>query len=300
MSKNSKPNIRDLGLYKKVEYVIDDPRGYTIEDNSKMAQLVDQFMTMGRKRLNTIYATASIDVTDALVKLKKYKERTGKSISFTGFIIAVFARVVAYHKKPMNAMIKRRKKIYIFDDVDVSTNMERILPDGSKNPVSFTIRKAHKKTLKEISDEIRAAQQKKKIQASSVKRRGLMASIGKNLHKMPRFIQKLVISKILSDPIFKKKNFGTVNVSSVATFSSALGHPIFITPHNCSLGVGGIDCLPLNVNGEIVNRDQVGLTLAINHAVIDGAPATRFFNDFKQWIEKYCHDADWCFKSLEG
>ena len=76
MSKNSKPNIRDLGLYKTEEYVIDDPRGYIIEDNSKMAQLVNEFMTMGRKRLNTIYATASIDVTDALVKLKNYKKRT--------------------------------------------------------------------------------------------------------------------------------------------------------------------------------------------------------------------------------
>ena len=199
---------RNLNLFNEEEYKINDPRGYETKTFSKMAQLIDEFVTIGRKKHNLIWAFTNVDVTEVMRKIREHKEKTGKTISFTGFIISVFARVVANHKNPMNGMIKRKKMLYIFDDVDVSTNMERTLPDGSKKPVSFTIRKAHKKTLREISDEIRGAQKKKEIQATSAKRSKLNTKIAKNLHKFPSFIRKMFIRKLLSDPLFKKKNFG--------------------------------------------------------------------------------------------
>jgi hypothetical protein len=37
----------------------------------------------------------------------------------------------------------------------------------------------------------------------------------------------------------------------------------------------------------------------MDHDVIDGGPATRFFHDVRQWLMFFCHDKDWCFKSLE-
>ena len=289
---------RELNLFRSEEYNVDDPLGYELKPYSKMAQLIDEFVTIGKNRLNTIWAFTNVDVTEAMKKIEEYKKKTGITISFTGFIISVFARVVSYHKYPMNTMIKNKKMLYVFNDVDVSTNMERTLPDGTKKPVSFTIRKAHTKTLKQISDEIRTAQQKKEIQATTAKRSKFLARIAKNLHKFPKFIRKMIIIKLLSDPVFKKKNFGTVNVSSIGSFASHHGHAIHLSPHNLSLAVGGMDKLPYNVNGEIINRNLVGITLAMNHTVIDGGPATRFFNDLCQWLSNYCLDADWCFKSL--
>ena len=121
---------RKLNLFREEEYTIDDPRGYEVKPFSKMAQLIDEFVTLGRKKHNLIWAFTNVDVTEVMRKIREHKEKTGETISFTGFIISVFARVVANHKNPMNGMIKRKKMLYIFDDVDISTNMERTLPDG--------------------------------------------------------------------------------------------------------------------------------------------------------------------------
>jgi pyruvate/2-oxoglutarate dehydrogenase complex dihydrolipoamide acyltransferase (E2) component len=59
-----------------------------------------------------------------------------------------------------------------------------------------------------------------------------------------------------------------------------------------------MDFLPTNYNGEIKNRQMLGLTLALDHSIIDGGPAARFYHDLRQWLEHFCHDKDWCFKSL--
>ena len=107
-----------------------------------------------------------------------------------------------------------------------------------------------------------------------------------------------MLNWMFNSPEMKKKSMGTVNVTAVGMFGSGLGHMIHLTPHTASLGVGGMDSLPFNYKGEIVNRDILGLTLALDHSVIDGAPAARFFHDLRQWFMHFCFEADWCFKSL--
>ncbi len=51
-------------------------------------------------------------------------------------------------------------------------------------------------------------------------------------------------------------------------------------------------------SGEIVNHTWLNLTLAMDHAIIDGGPATRFFRDLRGFFETHCIDEPWCFKSL--
>ena len=92
---------------------------------------------------------------------------------------------------------------------------------------------------------------------------------------------------------------GTVGVTAVGMFGSGMGKMVHITLHTLSLGVWGMDSMPWNHEGKIVNREVVGLTIAMDHAIIDGAPAARFFHDLRQWLMYFCHEADWCFKSLE-
>ena len=152
---------------------INNPEGYQIRRISKMARLIDEFTTLA-KRKNIIWSFTQCDVTEARRKIKEHYEKTGEKISFTAFIITVFAKTVANHKNPMNAMRKGKKKLYIFDDVDVMTNIERKLPDGTKKPVSYTIRKAQTKTLKEISQELREAQQLKHVQAATGQKKTML------------------------------------------------------------------------------------------------------------------------------
>lgn len=49
--------------------------------------------------------------------------------------------------------------------------------------------------------------------------------------------------------------------------------------------VGGMSERPLVVGGEVAARDVLDLTIAIDHNVVDGAPATRFGADLRRIME---------------
>ena len=290
---------RNKELHQTSEMIIEDKRGYEIRKVSPLERLLHEFTSFSREK-NMIWAQAEADVTEALQKLREYKEKTGESISFTAFIITVFAHVVAMHKYPMNSLIRKNKEIYTFDDVDVMTNIERTMEDGSKRPVSYTFRKAHKKTLKQISNELREAQKVKQVTATSTEgKKRWIQRVVKRLPYYPKFIRYFLLRLMFNNPMLKKQAMGTVNVTAIGMFGTGMGKMIHVTPHALSLGIGGMEKLPFNVDGKVMNRDLVGMTLAMDHSVIDGAPATRFFHDFREHLMYFCHDADWCFKSLE-
>lgn len=268
--------------------------GVTVKPISRAHQLIDDYTTEAKKK-NLIWATTECDITVIRNILRTYQEKTGEKISFTAFLIAIIARVAEKHKYPINTMRKRRKKFYIFDDVDVMTNIERTV-DGVKKPTNLTIRKAHTKTLKEIHEEIREAQYSKSTELSkSGKKAGSLVKI---LMKMPRFIRRMVIHHVMTDPMVKKQLLGTIGVTAVGMFGIGMGKMIHITPHTLSLGVGGIDKLAYVLDDKMVVREFLGITLAMDHAIIDGGPATRFFHDLRYTMEYRCIDQDWCFKSL--
>lgn len=284
-------------LNRTEEMVISDPQGYEIHEISKMSRLIDEFVTFGKKK-NTIWTFTDVDVTEAKRKIAEYRKNTGNPLSFTAFIITIFAHCVANHKYPVNSLMKKNKQIYVFNDVDVSTNIERTLPNGKKKPTSYTIRKAQNKSLLEINQELIEAKKLKKLSVSGGKKKGILKKLTSNIHKYPKFIRKALLKMMFSSPKMKKGAMGTVNVTAVGMFGSGKGHMIHLTPHTASLGVGGMDVLPFNVEGKVINRDMLAITLAIDHSIVDGGPAARFFHDLRQWIMYFCHDAEWCFKSL--
>ncbi len=51
------------------------------------------------------------------------------------------------------------------------------------------------------------------------------------------------------------------------------------------LGVGRIVAKPVVVNGEIVVRQMMVLSLSFDHRIVDGAPAARFLQRVKNLIE---------------
>ncbi|MHA1561991.1 MAG: 2-oxo acid dehydrogenase subunit E2 [Promethearchaeota archaeon] len=271
---------------------------YTVKKISPMAKVIDDYTTEAKK-FNTINAFGAADITMARKKLREHKEKTGESISFTAFLIAVYARIVEKHKYPMNTLRKKKKEYYIFDEVDVQTNTERVI-DGVKKPVNLTIRNAHTKTLKEIHNEIRAAQTKKKVKLTTGNKGG--KALIKNFPKIPRFIRKFILHKIFTTPLLKKKLLGTVGLTAagmMAKDTNELGWAVYMTPHSCSLGIGTMAKeYKLNKEGKVIERESLAVTLAFDHAVIDGGPAARFLQDLYYSVREGCLEEEWCFKSL--
>jgi pyruvate/2-oxoglutarate dehydrogenase complex dihydrolipoamide acyltransferase (E2) component len=49
--------------------------------------------------------------------------------------------------------------------------------------------------------------------------------------------------------------------------------------------VGGLSQRPRAAGGQVIIRDVLDLTLAIDHNVVDGAPAARFAAEFRELLE---------------
>ena len=52
------------------------------------------------------------------------------------------------------------------------------------------------------------------------------------------------------------------------------------------MGVGRIVNKPVGLEGQVVLRDMMALSLSFDHRLIDGAPAARFLQRVKQLVER--------------
>lgn len=224
------------------------------------------------KRKHTAYGMGEVDVEIPRQKMRKLKEKNGENPSFTAYLVWCTAKALDEYKE-LHAVV-RGKNLVIFDNVDISTMIERDAPDGHKVPVTMVIRGANKKTYQELSNEIRDAQ-KSKFTGSSLGE-SKEAKQASSFAKMPGLIRNLVWFKVRHDPKFRKKMLGTAIITAVGMFGvkGGFAHTDSLWPF--TLYVGGITRKPVVVNEQIVIRDILAITIGIDHDAVDGGPATRF------------------------
>ena len=222
-----------------------------------------------------------LDITDAREIFRCYKDSNGSSLSFTAWMVRCVAQAVSENLEVQ--AIKKRNKLYIFDDVDVSIIVEKTI-DGKLFPALYVIRKANEKSLKEIHDEIREEQRPKTSEnytsGYSRKRMNLLL-------KFPRFVRELLLwGHARRNPLFLKKSNGTIQLTAVGMFGKGTsGWAINLGYHSVNLVTGGMSKKPRLINGELVNREFLNLTVKIDHIITDGAPAVRFGKRLVELIE---------------
>ena len=69
---------------------------------------------------------------------------------------------------------------------------------------------------------------------------------------------------------------GTFTVSNLGALGIERFTPVLNPPQVALLGVGAVKLQPVEWDGEVVHAPHIGLSLTINHQVVDGAPAARF------------------------
>jgi hypothetical protein len=143
----------------------------------------------------------------------------------------------------------------------------------------YIVRAANRKTVWEISDEVRAVQSRP---GKSGQTGGLVA-LGK---RIPGFAVQLSYKAPRKDPNRFKQVAGTVVVTAVGMFGKGGGWGITFLPlHTLGLLVGGITQRPGVHDGAIAIREYLSLTLSIDRDVVDGAPAARFAATLREIIK---------------
>jgi pyruvate/2-oxoglutarate dehydrogenase complex dihydrolipoamide acyltransferase (E2) component len=233
------------------------------------------------QRRPMIHGLLEIDVTRARAFLREHKARTGEALSFTSFIITCLAQAVDENTS-LHAYRKGRKHLVLFDEVDVATFVEREVA-GHSQRISSLIRAANKKTFREIHQEIRRAQ----VEQVEVLRDSFNATHWVVALPMGVFRGFWAIFWRVRDrsPQVQKHLYGTVAITAVGMFEKGGGWGIPVAEHTLMITLGGIAEKPGVVDGTIAIRAYLSLTLSINHAIVDGAPAARFAQRLKDLIE---------------
>lgn len=77
---------------------------------------------------------------------------------------------------------------------------------------------------------------------------------------------------------------GTFTVTNLGGFGIESFTPILNTPQVAILGVGNINLKPIDHDGSVQFIPHLGLSLTIDHQIVDGAPAARFLQALAQAI----------------
>lgn len=230
-----------------------------------------------------MFALLEVDVTRARRLMDDHQARTGERLSFTGYLTYCLARAVDADRS-VQAYLKGRRRLVMFDDVDVGLMIERQVGE-SRAPGGYVLRAANHKTFEEIHREIRA------VQAGRAAGPAGMPVWLRLLPRLPGPAAGLVTASIRAarrrDPARAwVPMVGTVAVTAVGMFGSGGGWPLAAPDgHTLCLFVGGIASKPVVVEDRIEVREMLSVTVGFDHDVVDGAPAARFVGRLKDLIE---------------
>jgi pyruvate/2-oxoglutarate dehydrogenase complex dihydrolipoamide acyltransferase (E2) component len=232
---------------------------------------------------HSMYGLLEVDVTIPRRIIAEHKRRTGETLSFTGFLVCCLGRAVEENKE-VQAYLKGRKQLVMFDDVHVGIMVEHKAGE-KRGLMGHVIKRANRKTFREIHDEIRTVQS-----TPLPPTRGLPPWF-KTAMLLPQPLYRLVRAFIRwagrRDPTIITSMGGTVSISSVGMFGEGhSGWGIFPASEVLGLVVGSIALKPAVVEGRVEPREILHLTVMFDHDVIDGAPAARFVRRLVELVER--------------
>ena len=229
------------------------------------------------------YVTAllELDVSEARQKLRD-KKKAGAKVSFTGWLLRAIAAAVARHKEAAAFRVGRRR-LMVFDDVDVSLIVEKEV-DGRRVPLPLLIRRADRKTAEEITAEIDKAKAGRLDGERMVLERSMTAA-ERLYYFLPGAVRRLAWRLMMRRPAYLFKKMGNVVVTAVGMMGQVNGWFVQTSVHPLSFGIGSILRKPVARGNEIRIAEVLHLTVLIDHDAVDGAPMARFIAALTEDIE---------------
>ena len=248
--------------------------GYQIVTFPRVREIVVDVMVPAERK-HMIHVLFEADVTEVR-KYREKKKAEGAAVpSITAFIIKCVADAAMTNKRIAALRIAPRK-LAIFDDMHISCNVEKEI-DGQNQPMGLFVRQANRKSIDEIHNEIHNyAEVGFKEQVEPLKK----------FANLPRFLRAIFLSPGFSSPNWIAKQGFNIIVTSMGMFGAGGGHVIPFQHCSLCISVGGITKKPGVVEDRIEPREYLSITATFDHDITDGAPAARFAQLLKEYIER--------------
>jgi pyruvate/2-oxoglutarate dehydrogenase complex dihydrolipoamide acyltransferase (E2) component len=253
--------------------VADRPRREQVRPFPANRRLVTAATRAGHRKM-PMYGLVDVDVTTANRLLAGHDPPS----SLTAFVVASVARAVAAHPE-VYAYRNWRGQLVTHEYVDVATMVEIATRQGLF-AIPHVLRDADVRGVPELTAELRR-----------VKREPSASFSGRWLDRAAPAATRIpgalpAMYAVMARSVAARQRVGTVAVTSVGMFTGGGGFgttPLSLM--SVEVIVGGMSQRPRVVDGQVAIRDVLDLTLAIDHNVVDGAPAARFSAEFRQLLE---------------
>lgn len=258
-----------------------DTGAYKVETISKSRTVAIDMMYETVRR-HHVKALIEVDVTDARAALHQIEADTGVHLSFTAWLVKCIS--TAAGEFPEVHALRRGKRLYVFEDIDVSVMIE-VKEGGEPVPLPYVIRRTNLKSIGDISREIDVFKQSRRSGGDIVLGdKGSSRMVELYLH-LPGFLRRMVWKALARMPLTLKRFGGTIILTSVGMFGKTGGWAITFGLQSLAVAVGGIAHKPGVTAEGIAPREYLDMTLLIDHDVIDGAPAARFVSRLIELME---------------
>lgn len=216
--------------------------------------------TLNLHRRHTVYGFGEVDVTRALDLIGRYRRDLRIAVSFHAFVAHCLTR--ALQKHPIMHTFRHGRQLIRFDDIDVSTAIDRRMPNGMQMAVGYTLRAAQTKSLAVLNWELRQATNVDLALHDLVKLRRRIA-------RMPAILRDIIAWRIRRNPHLLKRFHGTVGLTNLQ--SPGLPQSFQALPPNIftyTMAICGLT--------ERDGRKILCLSGGADHAIVDGLPLSRF------------------------
>ena len=229
-----------------------DVKAFKDEKMSGIRKVIAKNMMMSLQSMAQLTHTLSFDCTNVMAFRKYLKDNAETlklpSITINHIIIFAVSRVIKNHRD-LNAHLVNGDTMRYFEHVNMG-----IATDTPKGLLVPTLFGADLMSLSEI------AEKSKKLSKDAID--------GK------------LSPDLLTGGSFTISNVGTMGIESFT--------PVVNPPQTGILGVNTMETrVKLGKNGEIIPYTAMGLSLSYDHRALDGAPASRFLKDLKDYLENF-------------
>ena len=229
-----------------------DVKSFKDEKMSSIRKVIAKNMVLSLSTMAQLTHTLSFDCTNVMA-FRKYLKDNAETlklppITINNIIVFAVSRVIKNHKD-LNAHLINGDTMRYFDHVNIG-----IATDTPKGLLVPTLFGADLMSLSEIAAKSKA-----------------LSSDAINGKLSP---------DLLTGGSFTISNVGTMGIESFT--------PVVNPPQTGILGVNTLETrVKLGKNGEIIPYTAMSLSLSYDHRALDGAPASRFLKDLKDYLENF-------------
>ena len=229
-----------------------DVKAFKDEKMSSIRKVIAKNMVLSLSTMAQLTHTLSFDCTNVMA-FRKYLKDNAETlklppITINNIIVFAVSRVIKNHRD-LNANLINGDTMRYFEHVNIG-----IATDTPKGLLVPTLFGADLMSLSEIAAKSKA-----------------LSSDAINGKLSP---------DLLTGGSFTISNVGTMGIESFT--------PVVNPPQTGILGVNTLETrVKLGKNGEIIPYTAMSLSLSYDHRALDGAPASRFLKDLKDYLENF-------------